>query len=103
MPTASLIFKVEPRITTYDCPAIGSTAVRPVDLNSGFVRDGSVWSFTAFELKSILREGHGADFGLTSQALASRACYEFETWLPRVLSWHDYQYRHLAVEKLDAL
>eukprot|EP00435_Cladocopium_sp_Y103_P035976 s168_g9.t1 len=40
-----------------------------------------------------MREGHAEDFGFTTEELAKRACYEFETWLPRVLSWHDYQYR----------
>ena len=43
--------------------------------------------------KSIMREGHAEDFGFTAEELAKRACYEFETWLPRVMSWHDYQYR----------
>eukprot|EP00434_Breviolum_minutum_P010518 symbB.v1.2.009279.t1/scaffold584.1/size184464/14 len=80
-------------ITTYEQPAVGSTAVSAVDLSTGFSRDGPVWHFTPFELKSILREDHGADFGFTAEELAKRACYEFETWLPRVLSWHDYQYR----------
>jgi len=72
---------------------VGSTAVSAVDLSTGFSQDGPVWHFTPFELKSILREDHGADFGFTAEELAKRACYEFETWLPRVLSWHDYQYR----------
>ncbi len=72
---------------------MGSTVVSAVDMSTGFSQDGPVWHFTPFELKSILREDHGADFGFTAEELAKRACYEFETWLPRVLSWHDYQYR----------
>ena len=83
----------ESGITTYDCPATSSVQVTPADLTLDIPREGPVWNFTAFELKSILREGHGEDFGLAAEALAQRACYEFETWLPRVLSWHDYQYR----------
>ncbi|CAJ1397036.1 unnamed protein product [Effrenium voratum] len=83
----------ESGITTYDCPATSSVQVSPADLTLDIPREGPVWNFTAFELKSILREGHGEDFGLAAEALAQRACYEFETWLPRVLSWHDYQYR----------
>ena len=71
-----------PRITTYQCPATGSTAqVRPVDLSSDFFQDGPVWNYTPFELKSIMREGHADDFGFSAEELARRACYEFETHL----------------------
>ncbi|CAE7204440.1 unnamed protein product, partial [Symbiodinium pilosum] len=61
--------------------------------HSDFSQEGPVWTFTPPELKSIMKEGHAGDFGLATEELARRACYEFETWLPRVLSWHDYQYR----------
>ena len=30
--------------------------------------------------------------GLTDEVLAERAVWEYETFIPRVLSWHDYQY-----------
>ena len=40
-----------------------------------------------------MKEGHASDFGFSTEELARRACFEFESWLPRVLSWHDYQYR----------
>lgn len=81
-------------ITSYEHPAVGSTAkVSAVDLSCDLLQEGPVWTFTPFELKSIMREGHAEDFGFTAEELAKRACYEFETWLPRVLSWHDYQYR----------
>ena len=170
----------KPRITTYEHPACGSRAVKPLDLSWDMSQEGPVWDFTPFELKlgwdgwevdgfwsfdfrgqyfgaiwvrvkkkspslvncqkpwvsesfwdafssdqcfnnmsedktrrftkvfsrrhvffpqmesprkSIMREGHAADFGFTADELAKRACFEFETWLPRVLSWHDYQYR----------
>ena len=33
-----------------------------------------------------MKEGHAADFGFSAEELARRACFEFETWLPRVLS-----------------
>ncbi|CAE8704591.1 unnamed protein product, partial [Polarella glacialis] len=53
---------------------------------------GQVWDLSPAEIKSVLRTGQAADYGIETAELARRACAEFENFMPRVLSWHDYQY-----------
>lgn len=79
--------------TSFEQPTVCEPSLVPADLTSDFSQEGPVWTFTAPELKAIMKEGHASDFGFSTEELARRACFEFESWLPRVLSWHDYQYR----------
>ena len=53
---------------------------------------GPVWEFSIKDLKAVMRSGDAEDYGLRTEDLARRACAEFENFVPRVLSWHDYQY-----------
>lgn len=53
---------------------------------------GPVWEMSVRELKEALALGKAPEIGLEPEELARRACAEFERFLPRVLSWHDYQY-----------
>lgn len=55
--------------------------------------EGPEWTLSVPELKTILRDPRKvASAGLSYEELAKRACYEYEKFIPRVLSWHDYQY-----------
>lgn len=55
---------------------------------------GPAWELSVQELQTALK-GSPEDrqrLGLCYEELAKRAVYEYEKWMPRVLSWHDYQY-----------
>eukprot|EP00931_Biecheleriopsis_adriatica_P075094 TRINITY_DN4903_c0_g1_i1.p1 TRINITY_DN4903_c0_g1~~TRINITY_DN4903_c0_g1_i1.p1 ORF type:complete len:576 (+),score=114.95 TRINITY_DN4903_c0_g1_i1:117-1844(+) len=54
--------------------------------------EGPVWEMSVKELKGALQQGLGDDLGLDPEQLAKRAVYEYEKFMPKVLSWHDYQY-----------
>eukprot|EP00931_Biecheleriopsis_adriatica_P078668 TRINITY_DN52095_c0_g1_i1.p1 TRINITY_DN52095_c0_g1~~TRINITY_DN52095_c0_g1_i1.p1 ORF type:complete len:571 (+),score=120.79 TRINITY_DN52095_c0_g1_i1:44-1714(+) len=55
--------------------------------------DGPAGELSVKELRAALQTpDRGAGLGLTDEALAQRACHEYEIFTPRVLSWHDYQY-----------
>eukprot|EP00928_Gymnodinium_smaydae_P060755 TRINITY_DN4453_c0_g1_i2.p1 TRINITY_DN4453_c0_g1~~TRINITY_DN4453_c0_g1_i2.p1 ORF type:complete len:752 (-),score=159.13 TRINITY_DN4453_c0_g1_i2:48-2303(-) len=53
---------------------------------------GPVWDLPVAELKLALKQGRAAELGLEIGELAKRAISEYERFLPKVLSWHDYQY-----------
>jgi len=54
--------------------------------------DGPEWEMSIMELKEALHDGRDKSLGLRTEQLAQRAVAEYENFVPRVLSWHDYQY-----------
>ncbi|CAE8734847.1 unnamed protein product, partial [Polarella glacialis] len=54
--------------------------------------ESKVWHMTCAELKAALAEP-GVYERLAPKDLAQRALHEYESFLPRVQSWHDYQHR----------
>jgi len=53
---------------------------------------GPAWSMSVPDLKERLASGKAAEFGLTHEDLARRAVFQYEQFVPRVLSWHDFQH-----------
>ncbi|CAE7033717.1 unnamed protein product [Symbiodinium natans] len=55
--------------------------------------EGAVADLSVKELRQKLQDPEEIErLALTDDALACRAVWEYETFIPRVLSWHDYQY-----------
>jgi len=54
--------------------------------------DGPEWQMSIMELKEALHDGRDKSLGLRADKLAERAVAEYENFVPRVLSWHDYQH-----------
>jgi len=54
--------------------------------------DGPEWEMSVMDLKEALHNGSDKSLGLRTEKLAQRAVAEYENFMPRVLSWHDYQY-----------
>ena len=55
--------------------------------------DTAVAELSVKDLRRILQDaGEMKRLGLTDDILAQRAVWEYESFIPRVLSWHDFQY-----------
>eukprot|EP00930_Biecheleria_cincta_P043402 TRINITY_DN29803_c0_g1_i1.p1 TRINITY_DN29803_c0_g1~~TRINITY_DN29803_c0_g1_i1.p1 ORF type:complete len:583 (+),score=86.29 TRINITY_DN29803_c0_g1_i1:30-1751(+) len=67
----------------------GETMDLTMDKLSG---DGPAWKMSITELKEALAYGKEKELGLSYKELARRAVAEYEQFVPRVLSWHDFQY-----------
>lgn len=53
---------------------------------------GPAWEMSVPDLQNALACGQTEKFGLTYEDLARRAVFEYEQFVPRVLSWHDFQH-----------
>lgn len=80
---------------TFDRPATATGPVLFLEQDDGLqdlTGTGPVWELSVKDLKAALKEGMADDLALDAESLAQRAVAEYERFLPRVLSWHDYQY-----------
>jgi len=83
--------------TTFQEPPelVGAKSSTDPDPEEPQLPEGPAGQLDIKELREALKTLTPAELesqGLTDQALAQRAVYEYEVFTPRVLSWHDYQY-----------
>eukprot|EP00933_Yihiella_yeosuensis_P045178 TRINITY_DN40501_c0_g1_i1.p1 TRINITY_DN40501_c0_g1~~TRINITY_DN40501_c0_g1_i1.p1 ORF type:complete len:578 (+),score=69.12 TRINITY_DN40501_c0_g1_i1:93-1826(+) len=81
--------------TVFERPASASEELdQPAEIEEAQKGEGPAWELSVKELRAALQAGPEEleRLGLTDQELAKRAVYEYSSFTPRVLSWHDFQY-----------
>ncbi|CAJ1361110.1 unnamed protein product [Effrenium voratum] len=84
-------YNVDTDETVFDAPHQEGTSsmVRKESLQL----DGVIEELSVKELRATMQDPEQLQhLGLTDELLARRALWEYETFIPRVLSWHDFQY-----------
>eukprot|EP00438_Fugacium_kawagutii_P024237 Skav223098 [mRNA] locus=scaffold419:583571:584791:+ [translate_table: standard] len=85
-------YNTETEETVFEAPATEEAKALP--LPEPLELEGPVAELSVKELRALLRGDRDelTRLQLTDEKLARRAVWEYETFIPRVLSWHDYQY-----------
>ena len=84
-------YNIETQETVFEAPVDKGAKVLPMP--EPLELDGLIAELSVKELRAKLQDPEELTrLKLTDTMLARRAVWEYETFIPRVLSWHDYQY-----------